>query len=378
MINPRRGYALILVATTLLWHWSVFSLQFAPRYSYSRSQGTSLTSMRSQEERLQVSTRVQKIKDMYVTKEVLNDVTAAEFALIVDMRTKEDKIDYNMLISRLDNDLARLISRGIEGDAELGERIKELKLSLSKKFHDGVEVDDTPKNLIIPPPTQSKNDLSSEKESLPSLRILVREDGTIDWDDAIASSREVAKFGTELWERLNGKEEGLPSISELFGQVAVKLPVTEEIAKLESLVNSTQGILIRIAEERDRLRNQLVVAKKAGNEISPSDLQALRALDIRLKDQEKRLKLLKLDLDMEQICVCLEQDVQTASDPSDQKLIVAQVALIERQLRNIMTGLPPLDKQSINDDYSEEVSLSALVDDDELALVIVEVNSHNI
>ena len=43
----------------------------------------------------------------------------------------------------------------------------------------------------------------------------------MDWDGAIASGREVARFGAELWERLNGKEkeEGLPSLAEIFGQV---------------------------------------------------------------------------------------------------------------------------------------------------------------
>ena len=44
---------------------------------------------------------------------------------------------------------------------------------------------------------------------------------TVDWDGAIASGKEVARFGAELWERLNGKEEaeGFPSIAEIFGQV---------------------------------------------------------------------------------------------------------------------------------------------------------------
>lgn len=41
--------------------------------------------------------------------------------------------------------------------------------------------------------------------------------------------KEVAKFGTELWERLNGKEEGVPSLGELFGQVQESVPQSEEI-----------------------------------------------------------------------------------------------------------------------------------------------------
>ena len=55
--------------------------------------------------------------------------------------------------------------------------------------------------------------LSLEKIS-ETLRVIVREDGTVDWDGAKSTGREVAKFGKELWERLNGKEE--EGIDDLF------------------------------------------------------------------------------------------------------------------------------------------------------------------
>lgn len=365
--------SLLLLITAALWLLTE-SFVISPQPSHNllskHRRSLPLRSIRSFEGS-QISTRVQKIKDMYVTKEILNDITTAEFALIVDMRNKEDTIDYSMLISRLDRDISRLSARNIAGDAELNMRITDLKASLSKKFQDKAESETVFVANVIKPKLDATN---TEKEVLPSLRILVREDGTVDWEDALASGKEVAKFGTELWERLNGKEEGPPSISELFGQVSVKIPVTDEINKLETLVNSTQRILFGLKQERDQLRGKLVSYKKDSQQIPASDLKELRSLEFRLKEQEKRLKLLKLDLDMEQICVCLEQDAQSSSDPSDQKLIVAQVALIERQLRNIIGGLPPLDKQNFDKSDSEDVSLSTLVDDDELALVILEVN----
>lgn len=37
------------------------------------------------------------------------------------------------------------------------------------------------------------------------LQLFVREDGTVDWDGALASGKEMAKFGGELWDRLNGQ-----------------------------------------------------------------------------------------------------------------------------------------------------------------------------
>jgi len=45
----------------------------------------------------------------------------------------------------------------------------------------------------------------------------------------------VAKFGTELWERLNGKEEGQPSLGELFGQVQESVPQSEEIDRWDRI-----------------------------------------------------------------------------------------------------------------------------------------------
>ncbi|CAN0153217.1 unnamed protein product, partial [Hapterophycus canaliculatus] len=45
----------------------------------------------------------------------------------------------------------------------------------------------------------------------PGFDLFVRDDGTVDWDGAIQSGREVARFGQELWDRINGQnpeEEG--------------------------------------------------------------------------------------------------------------------------------------------------------------------------
>ena len=39
------------------------------------------------------------------------------------------------------------------------------------------------------------------------LELFVREDGTVDWDGAMESGRELAVFGQEVWDRLNGRGE---------------------------------------------------------------------------------------------------------------------------------------------------------------------------
>eukprot|EP00953_Heterococcus_sp_UTEX-ZZ885_P030696 16199-Heterococcus_DN1.PRE.1 len=55
---------------------------------------------------------------------------------------------------------------------------------------------------------------------VPEFGLFVREDGTVDWDGAIQSGREVAKFGKELWERINGQDphaEDANNKQQLFG-----------------------------------------------------------------------------------------------------------------------------------------------------------------
>jgi hypothetical protein len=64
-------------------------------------------------------------------------------------------------------------------------------------------------------------------------------------------------------------------------------------------------------------------------------------------------------------------EVQSSADPSEQKPLLAQVALIERQLGNIMPGLPSFEELSSG--IIEQGSLSSLVDEDELALIVAQV-----
>lgn len=54
------------------------------------------------------------------------------------------------------------------------------------------------------PSKKSVKELQEELQT--SLRVVVREDGSVDWDGALETGKEVAKFGKELWERINGKE----------------------------------------------------------------------------------------------------------------------------------------------------------------------------
>ena len=51
-------------------------------------------------------------------------------------------------------------------------------------------------------------------------------------------------------------------------------------------------------------------------------------------------------LDMETVCEYIQQELDSSSDPADQKLFIAEVALIDKQIMTMASGLislsPPL------------------------------------
>lgn len=230
--------------------------------------------------------------------------------------------------------------------------------------------------------TMSKSDAKSVRELRESLKLVVREDGTVDWDGALASSKEVARFGSELWERINGKDEGLPTISELFGQMQSKLIETEEISRLREIATITQEELNEIKFECYQLKVKLRELRKNGEPIDSSDIQRLQKLEFQYKEIEKRVRLVTLNLDIERICVYLEQEIDSSSNTYDLRSLIAEVALIDKQLTNILAGLR-LNIASSSAEVAQSVAATAifsdapelisLIDDDELNLICIEV-----
>ena len=379
------------------------------------------------------SPRIQRLKDANAHKEIIRTITAAEFAMVVQTPTGSKRggassIDYQMLIDKLDanaEELRRKIrSQGGEimvvqgqdsekGSAALLQRV----IRTRDELHEYIQVVNTSENgpsalqntqntpaeaapIIQTSTGSSSSSISSssnieielnieqtmtkeqaEKEKLilqevqdirNQLRVVVREDGTVDWDGALSTGKQAAKLGTELWIRLNGKEEedALPSLQEIFGQVTAKITKEdaspgvasrkaavalqeEEVAKAEekSEVLRSQLRLQRDtykgsspstststsnSDEGGALDSDLQLIKKdststsdsagstdtrtsKGNVISggvsASDISRLVELDSIAKESETRLKLLVLDLDLERICLFIEQELETSIDP---------------------------------------------------------------
>ena len=325
------------------------------------------------------------MKDITLQKDILRDITTSEFALQLEVKSSKQisKIDYDMLISKLDQHLDFLKKRNYVADAELIARVIRTKESLNVKLisRSNVDIDETIADFPI---AKNSNEMISSiaqqleiqeqqvvererlKELKESLKLIVREDGSVDWEGASAAGQEVAKFGTELWERLNGKEEteGFPSFSEILGQVQAKELVTEDITRLTLSVSNAKAAVNEMISSRDQLKAKLRQERKDGNSISDEDVQTLKVVDSRVKELEKRLKLFTLDLDIERICVYLQQELESSIEPSDQRVFIAEVGLIEKQLQVLLSGLK-LERNGSKID----LDLVSLVDDDELALL---------
>lgn len=328
------------------------------------------------------------MKDITAQKDILRDITTSEFALQLEVKSSTviSNIDYEMLISKLDQHLEFLKKRNNDVDSQLISRILRTKESLSDlklgvrsniglddAATDSIPVTGKGQNVVVSTLSQQVDMQEQQigererlKELKESLKLIVREDGSVDWEGASAAGQEVAKFGTELWERLNGKEEteGFPSFSEILGQVQAKELVTEEITRLSKAVLAAKDAVNEMIKSRDQLKIKLRQERKDGNSISGEDVQSLKGVDVRVKELEKRLRLFTLDLDIERICVYLQQELESSIEPSDQRVFVAEVGLIEKQLQVLLSGL------KLEADSSRlDLDLVSLVDDDELTLL---------
>ena len=367
---------------------------------------------------ISASTRVQNLKDICFKKEILNDLSTCEFALRLQFQSKSGKIniDIENLLAKLENnlDIIQLKKDNYNEDIfiELESRVHSMKSELSKLRDEVIIATSSTSSSSVKEEEEDINLIDQQNEDIlkdiPSINIVVRDDGTVDWDEALASSREVARFGAELWERINGKEveEGIPTINEIFGQAEAKnIQETESTKRLRMAVDQTTSNLNVLLDSQVSMKQRLWEARDNGLVISQDDLNSMRLLDTRSKDLQKLLTLTKLDLDVERICIYLQDDIESSVDPVDQRLLVAEVNLIERQLAAIVGNIQLSDRVDLlmksvfegeydkiydnsntsNIAFTASVTpkakiapsssaLLSLIDDDELALVEGEVN----
>lgn len=203
--------------------------------------------------------------------------------------------------------------------------------------------------------------------------------------------KQVAKIGTELWERLNGKaeEEGVPSLAELFSPAQAKFPTTPEIERLTQIVSDTKRDITEILKQREDCKTKLRQdRRRSATPLSSANEEIVanyRRLEVKSKELDKRLKVATLHLDMEKVCAYLYQELEASTDPSEQKMLITEVTLIDKQLTSLLSGIQGdtynMNNNNVNNNNNAEVvtmpmssvisdesfiGLVSLIDDNEL------------
>jgi hypothetical protein len=131
----------------------------------------------------------------------------------------------------------------------------------------------------------------------------------------------------------------VPSLAELFSPAQAKFPTTAEIDRLTQVAAETKREIAEIIRLKDDRKNKLRVDRREGKSIAADDIAQYRRLEVKGKELEKRLKVVTLNLDMEKICAYLYQELEASADPSDQKMLITEVTLIDKQLTSLLSSV---------------------------------------
>ncbi|CAM9495735.1 unnamed protein product [Pylaiella littoralis] len=209
---------------------------------------------------------------------------------------------------------------------------------------------------------------------VPEFDLFVRDDGTVDWDGAIQSGREVARFGQELWDRINGQN---PDEEGGGGHVGGEKPA-KEIPEDSAVMLKLRAIGAGLEHRQEQLERELdaVKADARAQEATWNAVERrnanrrIRSKEARLKNAKRQLQLHKIDADMERICYNIEQEIResTATSLSEYRLLVAEFGLLDAQLANLTKLMAESSGEEANDGLDNFV-----IDEDELELVSREV-----
>ncbi|CAM9183987.1 unnamed protein product, partial [Sphacelaria rigidula] len=218
----------------------------------------------------------------------------------------------------------------------------------------------------------------------PEFDLFLRDDGTVDWDGAIQSGREVARFGQELWDRINGQnphDEGALAGGGHGGADKSTRELPEDSAAMVSL-GAVEAVLSarveQLQKELDAMKADARAQEKKWTNIDRRNAQrGIRDKEKVLATAQRQLRLHKIDVDMERVCYIIEQDIResTTSSSSENRLLVAEFGLLDAQLANLKRIVSEMTKAEdgtgLNGDSMDIDGLE--LDEDELELVSREV-----
>ncbi|CAN0508477.1 unnamed protein product, partial [Ectocarpus sp. 12 AP-2014] len=150
---------------------------------------------------------------------------------------------------------------------------------------------------------------------VPEFNLFVRDDGTVDWDGAIQSGREVARFGQELWDRINGQnpdEEGGLAAGGSHGggdKNTKKIPEDSAVMlELRAIGEELEGRQEQLQRELDALKAEARAQEATWKTLERRKaIRRIRSKQEQLDNATKQLQLHNIDVDMERICYNIEQ-----------------------------------------------------------------------
>ena len=85
---------------------------------------------------------------------------------------------------------------------------RETLLEFIKRSNLDVKSHELPFGIQLPEIPEIRVEIPKEEESVsaPGPKVYVRDDGTLDWDGALQDRAALQKFGSAVWQRINGQE----------------------------------------------------------------------------------------------------------------------------------------------------------------------------
>jgi len=223
-----------------------------------------------------------------------------------------------------------------------------------------------------------------EENDNEAFRLIVREDGTVDWDGVIEGGREVAQFGADLWRRLNAKGAGEEGSSLVYDRDATLKMINQSprVSALHQSLDKIQKLIEDIQleiQQVEQKRNQNFEEEK---NIEPSAVQENKgesnfievaeettATDFELQRLRREARVKSLELDMEVLSSLLEHEIEQQTMSLDtQRLLIAEFGLLDVNVEAMVNYLE--ERQHILEDETNKLlALSDSIDEDELAVL---------
>lgn len=358
----------------------------------------------------QTGMKLRRLKDIMWVRETLEDLTAAEFACTVEAhnfdysdeqsdnsgsnnnrlplkRSKRKRaVDYEKLLTKINT---RILDLGCEN--MVAEQLRETDFQCSLEPSKGmgsltytdeqrtgllqrliatriqligvirgnaIELESGEDNggdifLKLPElPELPRMELPKEIDEAASAgpKLYVRDDGTVDWDGALQDQAALRKFGTAVWQRINGRDweggdDGVGDTSletkSATTQVTAKVAETPEIVRAREQLDCLKKDLVEMEKGHYQLLNSAISLGSATANVKlaavePKLRSKIQASAVALNDIKVKVSFQTLVYELERIYTYLLGELGnpavTGYVPLQDRLNVAEFGLLESQI----------------------------------------------